>query len=122
MSQGYMRPTANTRREAFFTTTAGATTEGAKFRSFLKMRLKKVHVAVVTAGTATGHGYDIYHGTTSIGTIALSTNTAGYTASSSALNREVASLEQVSVKSLADATGVAHVIYEFQATHDAVES
>jgi hypothetical protein len=122
MTTGYMRASANVRREAFFTTTAGATTEGAKFRSFQKMRLKKVHVAVVTAGTATTHGYDVYHGTTSIGTIALSTSTAGSLGHSALLDRAVATMEQVSVKSLADATGVAHVVYEYQTEQDAVES
>lgn len=103
-------------------TTAGATTEGAKFRSFQKMRLKAAHAVVVTAGTATTHGYDIYHGTTSIGTIALSTSAAGVTASSAALNRTVASLEQVSVKSLADETGVAQIVYEYEVLPDAVQT
>ena len=32
-------------------TTAGATTEGAKFRSFQKMKLKKVHAAVIVCGS-----------------------------------------------------------------------
>lgn len=118
----YTHPTHTVRREQFGTTVAGATTEGCKFRAFLKMRLKKVHVAVVTAGTATTHGYDVYHGTTSIGTIALSTATAGVVAHSAALDRLVESMEQISVKSLADATGVAHVVYEWQATNDAVDS
>lgn len=45
-------------REAIFTTTAGATTEGAKFRSFQRAKLKKVHAAVLVAGTNAGHGYD----------------------------------------------------------------
>lgn len=118
----YTHPTHMVRREQFGTTTAGATTEGCKFRAFLKMRLKKVHVAVVTAGTAAGHGYDVYHGTTSIGTIALGTSVAGTLAHSSALNELVDTMEQISVKSLADATGVAHVVYEYQTTNDAVES
>lgn len=117
---GYMEATYNVRREHFATTVAGATTEGAKFRSFMKLRLKKVHVAVVTAGTATTHGYDVYHGTTSIGTIALSTSTAGSVGHSALLDRSVDTMEQISVKSLADATGVAHVIYEYQTAHDAL--
>lgn len=118
----YDSPNPNVRREYFATTVAGATTEGAKFRSFQKFILKKAHAAVVTAGTATAHGYDVYSGTTSIGTIALSTSAAGVTASSGALNAEVASLAQISVKSLADATGVAHILYEYEVRHDAVQS
>lgn len=101
---------------------AGATTEAVKFRNFMAMRLKKVHATVVIAGTATTHGYDVYHGTTSIGTIALSTNTAGVTASSALLDRDIESMEQVSVKSLADATGSAHIVYEFEHQQDAVLS
>lgn len=119
---GYSDPNFTLRREVDRITTAGATTEGAKFRSFQAMRLKKVHVAVITAGTATTHGYDVYHGTTSIGTIALSTSVAGVTASSALLDRTVGSLTQVSVKSLADATGVGHIVYEFEVTPDAVAS
>ncbi len=103
-------------------TTAGATTEGAKFRSFQAMRLKKVHAAVITAGTATAHGYDVYHGTSSIGTISLGTSAAGVEASSGLLNRDVESLDQISVKSLADATGVAQIVYEFHVRDDAVQT
>lgn len=103
-------------------TTAGATTEGSKFRHFQAIKLKKAHAVVITAGTATTHGYDIYHGTTSIGTIALSTSAAGVVAHSATLNRDVASMEQVSAKSLADAAGVAQIVYEFDLSPDAVET
>lgn len=103
-------------------TTAGATTEGSKFRQFQAFKLKKAHAIVITAGTATTHGYDIYHGTTSIGTIALSTSTAGSVAHSALLDRAVGSMEQVSAKSLADATGVAQIVYEFETATDAVQS
>ena len=121
MSGSYMHPTYTVRREQFGTTVAGATTEGCKFRAFLKMRLVKVHAAVVTAGTSTAHGFDIYHGTTSIGTIALGTSTAGSTADSALLNEVCASMDQISVKSLADVVGVAHIVYEYQTTSDAVD-
>lgn len=103
-------------------TTAGATTEGSKFRQFQKFKLKAAHVVVVTAGTATTHGYDIYHGTTSIGTIALSTSTAGTVGHSATLNEVVASMEQVSAKSLADATGVGQIVYEYEVLHDAAQT
>lgn len=110
------------RRESHHTTIAGATTEGAKFRSFQAMRLKAVHAAVVTAGTNAGHGYDVYHGTTSIGTIALGTGAANTVAHSATLNRSVATMEQISVKSLVDATGVASIVFEFEVVVDAVRT
>lgn len=119
---GYSDPNYTVRREVDRITIAGATTEGAKFRSFQALKLKKVHAAVITAGTATTHGYNVFHGTTSVGAIALSTSTAGAVASSAMLDREVASLEQVSVKSLADATGVAHIIFEFDVSPSAISS
>lgn len=100
----------------------GATTEYGKFNSFQKMKLKKVHAVVTTAGTAAGHGFGVYHGTTSIGAIALSTSAAGVTASSGALDTTVASMAQVSVKSLADVVGKAHIVYEYEVLPEAVQS
>lgn len=117
---GFSDPNFTVRRESCHTTVAGATTEGAKFRQFQASRLKKVHVAVVTAGTNAGHGYDVYHGTTSIGTISLGTSVANTVGHSGLLNRTIATMDQVSVKSLVDATGVAHVVYEYEVTPDAV--
>ncbi len=122
LAGSYSDPNKIVRREHFATSVAGATTEGAKFRSFQKFKLKAVRAVVVTAGTATTHGYDVYNGTTSIGTIALSTSTAGSSAESGLLNASVASLGQISVKSLADATGVAHILYEYEVDQDAVNT
>jgi hypothetical protein len=122
----YSDPNHTVRREHFAgATTAGATTTGLKFRSFQAMRLKNVHVAVLVAGTATTHKLDVMKGTTSVGTIALSTNTAGYTASADTsgpgLDVDFASLtDELSVKSGADATGTAQVIYEFEVLPSAV--
>jgi len=120
--RSYSEGNSTIRREVDRITVAGATTEGAKFRSFQRLKLKKVHAAVITAGTATTMGFDVYHGTTSIGTIALSTSTAGSVAHSATLNEVVESMEQVSVKSLADATGVGHIVYEFEVLHDAAQT
>jgi len=120
----YDHPNGIVRREALGQTEAGggATTEYAKFSHFQKMKLKKAHAVVTTAGTVTGHGFDVYNGTTSIGTIALGTSAALSGASSGALDSAVAALGQVSVKSLADATGKATIIYEYQVDNDAVQS
>lgn len=96
----------------------GATSFYGKFRSFQAAKLKKVHAVVLTAGTATTHKLDVYHGTTSIGTIALSTNTGVF--HSATLNEDLASMDEVSVKTGADATGVAHVVYEYDVSPDAV--
>lgn len=118
----YDSPNSVIRRENSQITVAGATTEGAKYRHFQQIKLKAVHAAVITAGTATTHGYDVYRGTTSVGTIALGTSTAGATADSATLNLTVTTMQQISVKSLADATGVAHIVYEFEVLPDAVQT
>ncbi len=111
------------RREQFAGEAGGAaTTEYTKFRSFQAARLKKVHAAVTTAGTTTAHGVDVYHGTTSIGTIVLGTSAAGVAGHSALLDRTLATMDQVSVKTLADAAGKAHIVYEFEVTPDAVQS
>jgi hypothetical protein len=117
----YSDPNCIVRKEACMPpTTAGATTEGAKFRAFQKFRLKAVHVGVITAGTSTAHGYDIFRGTTSVGTITVGTAAAHTTASSSTLNLDVAAMQQISVKSLADVVGVAQIVYEYETQADAV--
>lgn len=111
------------RREAFAGEAGGAaTTEYTKFRSFQAAKLKKVHAIVTTAGTTTGHGLGVYHGTSSIGSITLGTSAAGVGAASATLNETLASYDQVSVKTLADATGKAHVIYEYEISPDAVKT
>lgn len=119
----YADPNATVRRENFAGEAGGgATTEYCKFRSFQKARLKKVHAVVTVAGTATTHKLDVFHGTTSISSISLGTSIAGVTASSATLNEELAALDQISVKTGADAAGKAHVIYEYQTHHDAVQT
>lgn len=119
----YDDPDYSIRRENFAGEAGGgATTEYCKFRSFQASRLKAVHAVVTTAGTATTHALNVYHGTTSIAAIALSTSAAGVSASSAVLNEALAALDQVSVKTGADATGKAHVIFEYEVTPDAVQS
>ncbi len=119
---GYSDPNYTVRRENCGAAGGAATTEYNKFRHFQRMRLKKVHAASTVAGTNAGHGFDVYHGTTSIGTIALGTAAANTVAHSALLDRTVESMEQISVKSLVDATGTACIVYEFEVFPDAVES
>lgn len=120
---GYDSPNALLRREHFAGEAGGgATTEYCKFRSFQKAKLKAVHFVVTTAGTATAHKLDIFHGTTSIGSTTLGTNTAGYSASNTDVDQSLAALDQISVKTGADATGKAHVVFEYAVDHDASQS
>lgn len=100
----------------------GATTEYNKFRAFQSFLLKKVHAAVVVAGTATGHGFDIYSGTTSVGTIPLGTAAAGSVVHSALLNLPIASMAQISVKSLADVVGQAQIVYEYHTIPDSPQT
>lgn len=119
-STRYDHPNILVRREHSIIATAGATTAFGKMRNFQAMRLKGAHATVITAGTATTHGYDVYSGTTSVGTIALSTNTAGYTLSVDLSNAAVAAGDYMEIKSLADATGVAEVVLEYGSDAQAV--
>lgn len=124
---GFSEPNATVRREHFAgETTAGATTESCKFRSYQKMKLKNVHAVVTTAGTAAGHKLDVFRGTTSVGTISLGTSVAGASASADSagpgMNLEFSALEQLSVKTGADIVGRAQVVYEYEVLHDAVRT
>lgn len=124
---GFSEPNAVIRREHDAGEAGGAaTTEYGKFRSFQKAKLKNVHAAVTVAGTAAGHKLDVFRGTTSVGTIALGTSTAGTLAKADSvgvgMNLDMASMEQISVKTGADTVGKAHVVYEFEVLHDAVRT
>jgi len=119
-SQRYDHPNACVTREHSITPSAGSTTVSGKIRNFMAMRLKAAHATVTVAGTATTHGYDVYSGTTSIGTIALSTETAGYTLSVDLSNTAVAAGDTMEIRSLADATGVADVVLEHRADTQAI--
>lgn len=114
-SYGYDHPNYVVRRERFAGEAGGAaTTEYGAWRPFQKAKLEAVHFVVTTAGTAAGHGYGIYIGTSSVGAVSLGTSAAGVTSSVTSLSTEsVTSLQKVSVRSLADQVGKAHVIYEW---------
>lgn len=111
----YDHPNYVVRREWFAGEAGGAgTTEYGAWYPFQKAKLEAVHVVVTTAGTAAGHGFDVYIGTDSVGTVSLGTSAAGATGSVTTFSADtVASLTKVSVRSLADATGKARVIYEW---------
>lgn len=95
-----------------------ATTVYGKFHSYAATTLKAVHMRVTTAGTATTHKFDVFIGTASVASGALSTSTAGVT-TSVAIGSAVDSLEAVEVKSGADATGLAVITYEYEYQNNA---
>lgn len=116
----YDHPNHQVRREHSIAPSAGNATTSGKMRAFQALKIKAVHFTVVTAGTAGGHGYTIQVGTTSVGTVALSTNTAGYTASVAMSDQAVAAGDTISILSLADATGVADAVFEYETDKAAV--
>lgn len=117
----YDAPNYNVRDERFNAAVGGAaSTEYAKFRMFQAARLKRVHAIVTVAGTTTGHALDVFHGTNSVGNIPLGLSAAGAIVRSAILNEIFPTLDQVSVKTRLDATGVADVIYEYERTQDGV--
>lgn len=91
----------------------GATTVYGKFHNYTAFKLEAVHARVTTAGTATAHVFDVYKGTTSIASFALSTSAAGVT-SSIAIGSDFTSLEALEVKSGADVVGKAVISYELR--------
>jgi len=113
-SQRYDHPTYTINREHCVGECGGtATTVFGKFHKYVPFKLKAVHVRVTTAGTATTHKFDVYIGTTSVASAALSTSTAGVT-TSVAVGSNVTSLQAVEVKTGADADGLAVISYEYE--------
>lgn len=124
-TEDYISPNPNVRREHFGGEAGGAgTTEYAKFRHFQATRLANVHAYVTTAGTLTTHALDVFQGTTSVGTMLLGTSAANtlVSASASSLALDFTSGEQMSVKTLADTVGKAHVVYEHHVSPGALLS
>lgn len=122
MGKAYDAPDFTIRREAAFETVAGAAGVSAKFARFQKIRLKAAHFIVTTAGTTGGHTAILKNGTTVLGTCTLGTNTAGYSASLTGLNAEIASLTPVTITNGTDAAGKEQVIYEYEVMPDTTES
>lgn len=98
-----------------------ATTVYGKFHAFAKTRLHAIHARVTVAGTVTGHKLDVYIGTASVATVALSTSAAGVTFTVPVC-QNVDSLQGIEVKTGADATGKAVVTYEYAYRNGAVIS
>lgn len=112
-------PNVLVRREFSFLQVAGTTTQG-HMMVYQKARLKSVSAKVRTAGTATAYAATIQNGTTSIGAITLSTNTAGVTTNVSMSNSALAQYDMLNVVIGGDVTGVSIFTYEFEVLPDAV--
>lgn len=86
-----------------------------RFRTFMAVKLLGAHAVVTTATSATGHGFDVYHGTTSVGSIAVGAGATGTGYSwVPSTPRSIAAGEAISVKSLSDATGKADIVFEYK--------
>ena len=120
----YMDANSQVRREVYAAgAAAGATTAGSKVRVFQSAKLHGVHLQVVVAGTSSVHGYTIKNGTSSIGTITLGTNTAGYQLSATITgNTTIPAGGTMSILSLTDATGTVDAVFEFEVIPSAVKS
>lgn len=81
------------------------------------VRIRNVLAYVTTAGTTSVHGYDVYNGTTSVGTISLGTGAAASSGSSGDINVATSTaLPYIKIKSKTDATGTAAFAIEWH--HD----
>lgn len=79
-------------------------------------KIRNVGVWATVAGTTTAHGFDIVVGTTSIGSVTLSTNAALSSATTGDLAYAVTAGQIIGLKSKADATGKAMASIEFEFT------
>lgn len=95
-------------------TTAGANGTSLQFAFPVDVNVRNITATVRTAGTATTHILTIQSGTTSIGAVTLSTNTAGQTGTTGDLNTKVTAGTVLNIKNGADATGVAAVAVEWE--------
>lgn len=77
-TMAYDHPTYTVRHGAPLNLAAVAvSTTAGKFLAFAATRIKSVSAVVNVAGTNTAAGYDIYNGTSSVGSILAGTNAAG---------------------------------------------
>ncbi len=123
MATRYDHPNCTVRREVSAYGAAGANGTYAQYMPYQKMRLVAAHFKVVVAGTSagSGHGFTVRNGTTSIGAIALNTETAGVTTSVT-LGDTIDSFETLNALGGTDATGAAQITWEYEVLPDALQS
>lgn len=122
MPQGnYDHPTYLTRqiRTVIQSTTAGANGTSAPGISFpWDVNIHQAVCIVTTAGTATGHKAIVLSGTSSIGQVVLSTNTAGFVGTSGDIATKVTAGTLISAKNGTDATGTFRLDIEYNIAPD----
>jgi len=118
----YDHPNCTVRREVFVNNLTGiASTTMQKLAMFQSFKLKAVHSLVVTAGTNTAAGVDIYIGTTSVGAITHGTDTAGSRHTSGAINSTGTGTDLINIVGKANsATMVNSYCLELEILPDAV--
>lgn len=124
MGTRYDHPNCTVRRERNMDNRTGvASATFAKTLFYQKAVLKAVHSVVVTAGTNTAAGYDIYVGTTSVGAVTTGTDAAGTVHTSGALNSAIAANTIVDLRGKANsATMVNSFVLEYEVEPDAVQT
>jgi hypothetical protein len=100
---------------------AGTGTTGL-FLSKQRRKVQAAHLRVGVAGTATGYTVTLQNGTTSIGAVALGTNTVGYTTSVDLSDAIIDSMVPLAAVVTGDATGRAALAIEFEALPDSAFS
>ena len=120
----YDDPNATVTREINLPTLTGAASATiTKLLQFQKATLKKVHAAVILAGTNTDAGFDIYVGTASVGAVTLGTATAGSLANSGVLNAAVPANSIIELRGKAASATMQFVsALEEDVSHDAAST
>jgi hypothetical protein len=86
-----------------------------KFIAFTAMKVKSIRGAVNIAGTADAAAYDVYNGTTSVGTIVMGTSTAGAAKAYSTSDITLAAGGFIDFRTIAaSATMAASMILEYE--------
>jgi hypothetical protein len=91
-----------------------ASTSMQKFLMYRSTILRRVSALVITAGTNTAAAVDVYVGTTSVGSLAFGTNTAGSVVDSGALSVDVPAQGFIELKGAATS---ATLVGAFQIQH-----
>ena len=100
-----------------------ASTTMNKTMFFQKVRVKKIHSMVVTAGTNAAAGVDFYNGTTSVGEITHGTDAALALNDSGLLNIDVDASSFIDIRGKANsATMVNSYVIEYEVLPDAVKT
>lgn len=120
MSQAnYDHPSYLTRQLLHFAaSTAGANGTSAQVALPWDVNVHNLSAVVLTAGTATTNQAILLSGTATVGSVALSTNAAGYVGTSGDLATKITAGTLISIKNGADATGVCRCTIDYNLAPD----